>query len=75
MKDFSPEMKKLMSERVDKAVRLQGDLSRKLDEIERQIKVMRQDIAAGCNPRYHGSLLANALQANETAIRITALCE
>jgi hypothetical protein len=64
-----------LDRRAQQALCLQRTLSGQLDDAERQIKAMREDIAGGCNPRYHGHLLSAVLQANETAIRILALCE
>jgi hypothetical protein len=64
-----------LDRRVQKALYLQRTLSSLLDDAERQIKAMREDIAHGSNPRYHGHLLSSVLQANEIAIRILALCE
>lgn len=72
---MTTEMQKLLTERVEKANRLNQQILDKAGECERILESLRKDASGGFGPRYHGHLLAAVLQLNETAIRLAALSE
>ena len=70
---MSPEMQAELNRKVKLGLSMQSQITAYLDQIEKIIKTMREDIKVGSMPRYHGHLLSETIKLNETAIRINAL--